>query len=85
MRCRFRKHTPNKAIPIDGTTAEAITEQRRVFQEKLGREPGPADPLFFSLILNPEFLSAEVLEETWRTLVQAAERGLGGLLLIAFR
>ena len=52
--------------------AEAITEQRRLFRETFGREPEPADPRF----LNPESRisrGTEVLEETWRTLVQAAE------------
>jgi hypothetical protein len=73
----------NKAIPIDGRTAEAITEQRRVSGRSSNGNPD--QPIRSSLILNPEFLSAEVLEETWRTLVQAAERGLGGLLVIAFR
>jgi hypothetical protein len=46
-----------KAIPIDYTTAEAITEQKRLFREKFGREPGPHDPLFF----NPESAVAEFL------------------------
>ena len=41
-----------KAIPIDDTTAEAITEQKRLFREKFGREPGPDDPLF--LIPSPQ-------------------------------
>jgi len=62
-----------KAIHIDDSTAEAIAEQKRLFREKFGREPGPDDPL----LLNPEsavpeFLGDEALEETWRALVQAA-------------
>jgi hypothetical protein len=74
-----------KAIPIDYTTAEAITEQNRLFREKFGREPGPHDPLFF----NPEsavaeFLSVESQEETWRALVQAAgESGMDPALVYA--
>lgn len=36
---------PKKAITIDDTTAEAITEHKRLFREKFGREPGPDDPL----------------------------------------
>jgi hypothetical protein len=74
-----------KAIPIDYTTAEAITEQQQLFREKFGREPGPDDPLFF----NPEsavaeFLSVESQEETWRTLVQAAgESGVDPALVYA--
>ncbi len=35
-----------KTIPIDHATAEAITQRKRLFREKFGREPGPEDPLF---------------------------------------
>jgi len=41
-----------------------------LFREKFGRNPD--QPIRCSLILSPEFLGAELLEETWRTLVQAA-------------
>jgi hypothetical protein len=74
-----------KAVPINDTTAEAISEQKRLFREKFGREPGPDDPLFF----NPEsavaeFLSVESQEETWRALVQAAaESGIDPALVYA--
>ena len=74
-----------KIIPIDHATAEAITQQKRLFREKFGREPGPDDPLFFnpeSAI--PEFLSVESQEETWRALVQAAgESGMDPALVYA--
>jgi hypothetical protein len=73
----------NKAIPIDGRTAEAITEQRRVFREKFGREPGLADPLFF----NPESRISQ-RRSTGRNLKNShagSRGGLGGLLVIAFR
>jgi hypothetical protein len=62
-----------KTIPIDRATAEAITQQKQLFRERFGREPGPEDPLFFdpdSAV--PEFLSVESQKEIWRALVQAA-------------
>jgi hypothetical protein len=74
-----------KAIPIDDTTAEAITEQKRLFREKFGREPRVDDPLFFNPeSAVPEFLGPEALEETWRTLLQAAgESGMDPALVYA--
>jgi hypothetical protein len=62
-----------KTIPIDHATAEAITQQKRLFREKFGREPGPEDPLFFNPdSAVPEFLGVESQEENRRALVQAA-------------
>jgi hypothetical protein len=74
-----------KTIPIDRTAAEAITEQKRLFREKFGREPGPEDPLFFNPESPvPEFLSIESQDETWRALVQAAgESGMDPALVYA--
>ena len=74
-----------KAIPIDETTAEAITEQKRLFRVKFGREPGADDPLFFNPeSAVPEFLGGEALEEIWRSLVQVAgESGLDPALVYA--
>jgi hypothetical protein len=74
-----------KAIPIDETTAEAITEQKQLFQVKFGREPGADDPLFFNPeTAVPEFLGGEALEEIWRSLVQVAgESGLDPALVYA--
>jgi hypothetical protein len=83
------KHAPEarakEAIPIDDTTAEAIAEQKRLFREKFGREPGPDDPLFFNPeSAVPEFLSVESQEETWSALVQAAgESGMDPALVYA--
>jgi|SRR5215472_6162914 len=74
-----------KAIPIDETTAEAITEQKRLFRVKFEREPGADDPLFFNPeSAVPEFLGGEALEEIWRSLVQVAgESGLDPALVYA--
>jgi hypothetical protein len=74
-----------KIVPIDHATAEAITQQERLFREKFGREPGPEDPLFFNLVSSvPEFLNTESQEETWRALVQAAgESGMDPALVFA--
>src|SRR5215471_2989120 len=79
--CRLSR----KAIPIDETTAEAITEQKRLFRVKFGREPGADDPLFFNPeSAVPEFLGGEALEEIWRSLVQVAgESGLDPALVYA--
>jgi hypothetical protein len=76
---------PKKTIPIDHTAAEAITEQKRLFREKFGREPGPEDPLFFNPESPvPEFLSIESQEATWRALVQAAgESGMDPAMVYA--
>ena len=69
-----------KAIPIDDTTAEAITEQKRLFREKFGREPGPDDPLFFNPeSAVPEILSVESQDEAWRALVQVFLRFRRGI------
>jgi hypothetical protein len=34
-------------IPINRETAEIIAQQKKLFREQFGREPGPDDPLFF--------------------------------------
>src|ERR1700686_779556 len=47
-----------KIIPINHETAEIIAQQKKLFQEQFGREPGPDDPLFFeSSVAVPQFLS----------------------------
>ena len=38
-----------KSIPVSDELAEVIEEQKRKFTEKLGREPGPDDNLFFDM------------------------------------
>jgi hypothetical protein len=83
MRCRFRKHTPTRPFRLMAQLLKRL--QNKGGCSGRSSDGNPDQPISSSLILNPEFLSAEVLEETWRTLVQAAERGLGGLLVIAFR
>jgi hypothetical protein len=83
--------TRENAIPFDAPGLPEVKLNHRgvrcSFEERLalilrsadikGQEPIAVEGIS-SLILNPEFLGAEVLEETWRTLVQAAERDLGG-------
>jgi len=65
----------------------SITQPKRLFREKFGREPGPEDPLFFNLVSSvPEFLNAESQDETWRALVQAAgESGMDPALVYAMK
>jgi hypothetical protein len=47
-------------IPISRETAEIIAQQKNLFREQFGREPGPDDPLFFEPgVAVPQFLSDE--------------------------
>ena len=69
-----RSHQVDKdenIIPIDHETAEIIAQQKKLFREKFGREPGPEDPLFFDPgVATPQFLSVESQEEM-KSLLQA--------------
>jgi hypothetical protein len=60
-------------IPINRETAEIIAQQKKLFREQFGREPGPDDPLFFDpSVVVPQFLSDESTDEMWKSLLQAA-------------
>jgi hypothetical protein len=73
-----RKHShqvggAEKIIPINHETAEIIAQQKKLFREQFGREPGPDDPLFFDPgVAAPQFLSDESTDEIWKSLLQAA-------------
>ena len=73
-----RKHSyqadqDESPIPINRETAEIIVEQKKLFREQFGREPGPDDPLFFNpSVAVPQFLSDERTDEIWKSLLQAA-------------
>ena len=58
-----RSHQVDKdenIIPIDHQTSEIIAQQKKLFREKFGQEPGPEDPLFFDPgVATPQFLSVE--------------------------
>jgi hypothetical protein len=61
------------SIPINQETAEIIIQQKKLFREQFGHEPGPDDPLFFDpSIAVPQFLSVESTEEIWKSLLQVA-------------
>jgi len=61
------------SIPINQETAEIIVQQKKLFREQFGREPGPDDPLFFDpRVAVPQFLSDESTDEMWKSLLQAA-------------
>ena len=61
------------SIPINQETAEIIVQQKKLFREQFGHEPGPDDPLFFDpSIAVPQFLSDESTDEIWKSLLQAA-------------
>jgi hypothetical protein len=73
---RKRSHQVGEAekiIPINHETAEIIAQQKRLFREQFGREPGPEDPLFFDPgVAAPQFLSDESTDEIWKSLLQVA-------------
>ncbi len=73
---RKRSHQggePEKIIPINHETAEIIAQQKKLFREQFGREPGPDDPLFFDPgVAALQFLSDESTDEMWKSLLQAA-------------
>lgn len=61
------------SIPINQGTAEIIVQQKKLFREQFGREPGPDDPLFFDpSVAVPQFLSDESTDEIWKSLLHAA-------------
>src|SRR5713226_4605164 len=61
------------SIPINQETAEIIAQQKKLFREQFGREPGPDDPLFFDpSVVVPQFLSDDSTDEIWKGLLQAA-------------
>jgi hypothetical protein len=61
-------------IPINREIAEIIAQQKKLFREQFGREPGPDDPLFFvPSVVVPQFLSDESTDEMWKSLLQAAD------------
>jgi hypothetical protein len=60
-------------VPIDQESAEILAQQKKLFREQFGREPGPEDPFFFDPdVSTPQFLSDESQEEVWRSLLQTA-------------
>ena len=73
---RKRSHQADQdesRIPINRETAEIIAQQKKLFREQFGREPGPDDPLFFDpSVVVPQFLSDESTDEIWKSLLQAA-------------
>ena len=73
-RKRSRQVDQNEnSIPINQETAEIIVQQKKLFREQFGHEPGPDDPLFFDpSIAVPQFLSDESTDEIWKSLLQAA-------------
>jgi hypothetical protein len=62
-----------KIIPINHEITEIIAQQKKLFREQFGREPGPDNPLFFDPgVAAPQFLSDKSQEEVWKSLLQAA-------------
>ena len=73
---RKRSHQVGEAekiIPINRETAVIIAQQKKLFREQFGREPGPDDPLFFDPgVAAPQFLTDDSTDEIWKSLFQAA-------------
>ena len=73
---RKRSHQVDQdenCIPINHETAQIIAQQKKLFREQFGREPGPDDPLFVEPnVVVPQFLSDESTDEIWKSLLQAA-------------
>ena len=73
-----------KVHKLDQESYEAIVRQLKLFKEKIGREPGPKDPIFF----DPDFDVPTPLAEAKlkRGLIEAARKaGLNvGKVLRAF-
>ena len=84
---RKRSHQggePEKIIPINHETAEIIAQQKKLFREQFGREPGPDDPLFFDPgVAAPQFLSDESTDEIWKTLSQAGDSRIDPAIVYA--
>jgi len=62
----MKKDQEIDAIQIDDGMYSILQEQRRAFMEKFGREPGPADPVFFDPTCDtPTPLTEEKLEDMY--------------------
>ena len=84
---RKRSHQVGEAekiIPINRETAEIIAQEKKLFREQFGREPGPDDPLFFeSSVAVPQFLSDESTDEIWKSLLQAGDSAIDPAIVYA--
>jgi len=72
-------------IPINRETAEIIAQQKKLFREQFGRDPGPEDPLFFDPgVATPQLRSGESADEVWSSLLRAAgDSGIDPALVYA--
>jgi integrase len=46
-RIKKRSRTKKREVKVDRETMKALEQQKELFREKFGREPGPGDPIFF--------------------------------------
>lgn len=83
--CSYRIEGDAKIVPLDSGTAEAIANQKQLFREKFGREPGPDDPIFFDPDAStPQSPSDDSQETTWKILLRAAaESGMPPAIVYA--
>jgi hypothetical protein len=72
-------------ILINRDTAEIIAQQKKLFREQFGHDPGPEDPLFFDpSVATPQSLSDESADVVWSSLLQAAgDSGIDPALVYA--
>ena len=73
-RKRSRQVDQNEnSIPINQETAEIIVQQKKLFREQFGREPGSGWSIVFDpSVAVPQFLRDESTDEIWKSLLQAA-------------
>jgi hypothetical protein len=81
----FRVEENRKVIPISPEVADIFSRQRKLFQQRFGREPGPDDPIFFDpSAAIPQFLSSQSSDELWKSLLQAvADSGMDPAIIYA--
>lgn len=66
----------HQGTPADREIRAALEEQKRAFRAKFGRDPGPADPVFFDPDADePVPLALEHFDESLDELARAAESG----------
>jgi hypothetical protein len=65
----------SRSIAMTPELEQAFEEQRKLFVEKFGREPGPDDPLFFDPDVDtPRFITRETREWLLNPVVEAMRK-----------
>ncbi len=65
----------SRSITMTPELEQAFEEQRRLFIEKSGREPGPNDPIFFDPDADsPQFITRQTRERLTEQVVEAMRK-----------